>query len=86
MQGERLAGRRRDGLLRQVVAGWPEAAGRDQNIAALERVVHGLFEPLHIVADDRRVQKVDAEHRKRLRHDRRVGIDGLAEQQLGADR
>ena len=82
VQNKLLARSRRHGLLRQVVARRPKAARRDENIASVERVVNGLFQSAHVVADYGGVEQINAERRKRLCNDCCVRVHGLAEQKL----
>ena len=75
----------RDRLARQVVLRRAEAAGADDEVAALARPPDRLRQPVEVVADDVLVVDVDAERRQPRRDVRRVRIDDLAEQDLGAD-
>ena len=62
----------------------PQTAGGDDQIAARERLAQHGFQTPGIVAHHMNVQQIHAQGRKFARHMGRVGIDGMAEQKLGA--
>ena len=76
---------RADRFARQVVLRRAEAAGADDDVGALARAADGLGQSIEVVADDGLEVDVDAERRQPGRDEGGVGIDDLAEQDLGAD-
>ena len=75
-----------DGLLREIIARGAEAARGDDHVRPLLGAADDLLETAGIVAHDGLPEDVDAELREQARDVRGVGVDRLAEQQLGADR
>jgi hypothetical protein len=74
-----------DRFPRDVVLGRAEPAAEDQGIAPGETMADRLDDPLKIVADFGLEVGVDPGQRQLLAHPGGVGVDDLAEQQLGAD-
>ena len=74
-----------DRLACDVVLGRPEAAAHDDGVAASQRRAQGEHDALPVVADLGLEVRVDADHRQVLTDPRRVRVDDLAEEQLGAD-
>ena len=85
VEDELLAEGGGDGLLREIVARGAEAARGDDHVGALLRAADDLLEPAGIVAHDGLPEDVDAELAQQARNVGGVGVDRLAEQQLGAD-
>ena len=63
----------------------PEPAAADHGVAAIERDADRLDDPVDVVADLRLEVGVDACESQLLTDPRRVGVDDLAQQELGAD-
>ena len=83
---ERDAHHRGERLARDVVLRRPEAAARDHRVAARKADADALDHALEVVADLGLKMRVDADERQLLADPARIGVDDLAEQQLGADR
>ena len=77
---------RSDRITREVVVGGAETAAHDHRIGGLEEPPELGLDPPDVVADLHLHERVDAVRRQLPADPRRVGIDDLAEQQLGADR
>ncbi len=63
----------------------PEAAAHDDRVGAFEQLAQALHHALEVVAHLAVLAGVDARRRELLADPRAVGVDDLAEQQLGAD-
>ena len=74
-----------DGLLGEVVQGGAKAARGDHEIAAGEGLDQALPEALGVVAHGGHVLEVDAKLGKLSGEEGGVGVDGVPEEQLGAD-
>ena len=74
-----------DGLTGQVVLGRAEAAARDDDVRAAEGAIDYRLHAVGVVTDDGLVVEVDADIGEASGHPGRVGVDDLAEQELGAD-
>ena len=72
-----------DYLSGQVVLGRAESAPGDDDVGAVEGVGDDLFHAARVVADHGLVEEVDAEVGEALGHPCGVGVDDLAEQELG---
>ena len=72
-------------MLRHVVASRPEAAGRDHESRAIERVRHRGANRVRAVRDRAVTNDVDAGRGQRPSQLRGIGIRGESQQQLGAD-
>ena len=81
-----LVARRRDGLPGQVVRRGPEAAGRNDEIGALESVPERLRDRVEIVGECLEPSHPDARLGERARQLAGVRVAGLTDGQLGADR
>ena len=75
-----------DRVTRQVVLGRPDAAADEHRVAAFEQVAQRLDDPRLVVADHAVLVGIDARRRELLADPGTVGVDDLAEQQLGTDR
>src|SRR5690606_33366910 len=75
-----------DGVAGDVVLGRPEPTADDHRGGAGQRELEGADDALEVVAHDLAVGVVDAGQGQLLADPGRVGVDDLAEQQLGADR
>ena len=73
-------------LLGQIVAGRPEAAGRDDDVGAALGDLDAGAQPFGVVAHDGVPAHVDPDPREHLGDIARVGVRHMAEQQLGPDR
>ena len=82
---ERHAHHLGDGLAGDVVLGGAEAAAHDDGIGAVERLAERRDDAVVVVADLRLAQVLDAAEGELLADPRRVRVDDLPEQQLGAD-
>ena len=76
--GDRLAG--------DVVGRGAEPAAHDDRVGAVEQLAQALHHAVEVVADLAVLAGVDARGGELLADPRAVGVDDLAEQQLGADR
>jgi hypothetical protein len=74
-----------DGRARAIVAGGPEAAGRDDGTGTVERFSNGSGNVRCIVADGRAADDRDANRRELACEVRRIGVDGVAEEQFVAN-
>ena len=74
-----------DRLACDIVLGRAEAAAHDDGVTARQRGANGEHDALVVVADLGLEERVDARQRETLADPRRVGVDDLAEEQLGAD-
>jgi hypothetical protein len=74
-----------DGLARDVVLRGPEATAHDDRVAARQRAADGEHHARLVVAHLGLEVGVDPGQRELLPDPRRVGVDHLSEQQLGAD-
>jgi hypothetical protein len=81
----RFAERRGDRLAGEVVLGRAETAGGDDEVAPLDRSPERLGGPAEVVADGRHVHEVDPEARQPCGQIRRICVDDLTKEQLGAD-
>lgn len=79
---ERDAERAGHDLLGQVVARRAEAAGRNDEVGAGAGKLHRLLKPRAVIADNGLPIDIDAQLREQARDSRRVGIDGVAEEQF----
>ena len=75
-----------DRVARQIVLGRAEPAADEHRVAALEQVAERLDDARLVVADHAVLVGVDARRRELLADPGAVGVDDLAEQQLGTDR
>ena len=75
-----------EGLARDVVLRRAEAAAADHGVAALEGEPDAPDHALEVVADFGLEMGVDAGEREPFADPARIGVDDLAEQQLGPDR
>src|SRR5665213_3104002 len=86
VQHQRFPDRASDGVLGQIVDGRTEAAGGDRAVGALEHAAQHRREPIGVVADRVLRVDVDAVIGEHVREMRAIGIDQVAEQDLGPDR
>ncbi len=86
VQHQRRADRARHRVLGQVVHRRPEAAGGDRAVGARQHVLQHRREPVGVVAHRVLGEHVDAVVGQHARDVHAVGVDQLAEQDLGADR
>ena len=82
---ERYAEHLGDGLAGDVVLGRPQPAAADDGVASGQGLADGGDDPGLVVADLDLEVGVDAGQGQLLADPGRVGVDHLAEQQLGAD-
>ena len=75
-----------DGLAGEVVLGGAEAAGHDDDVGALEGDLDGAGEAVEVIADGGLVVEVDADGGQAGGEVRGVGVEDLAEEDLGAER
>ena len=62
-----------------------QSAANDDGVGVDQRAAQGRLDSPEVVADFDLQQRVDAVGSQLLSHPRTVGVDDLAEQQLGAD-
>lgn len=74
-----------DRLLAEVVVGGAETARRDDDVVARERLVERLAQAFGVVADRRVAVDVDPQLRQPPGDHLGVGVDDVAEQDLGSD-
>ena len=74
-----------DDLACQVVLRGTEPPAGDDDIRPLQRPLNDLFHPSGVVANDRLEIKINAQRSQSLRHPGGIGVDDLAEEQLGSD-
>jgi hypothetical protein len=83
--GELDAGELGDGVAGAVILRGPEAAGGDDDVVLVGRATQRGADLGESVAHDRVPPHVDAELDEPGRQPCRIGVDGVAEEQLGAD-
>ena len=85
MQLHLLAENGRECFLGQVVEGWAEAAGGDDDVGAVLCLADNALKAGRIVTDNGLVKYVDAELGKTLRDELCIGVHDVAQQDLRAD-
>ena len=75
--GDRLAG--------EVVLGRAEAAGHEDDVGALEAALDRVREAVEVIADLGHEVEVDPDRGQTPGNVRRVGVEYLAEEDLGSD-
>src|SRR4029079_15894512 len=74
-----------DRLAVDVVGRGPEPTADDDGVGAAEQLAQALHHAVEVVADLAVLTGVDARHRQLLADPGAVGVDDLAEQEVGAD-
>jgi hypothetical protein len=85
LDGQRLVQGSGDGLARDVVLGGSEAAGGQRQVGAVPGAAKDIYQAVQVVTHLGRPVQVDAQRRQAGSQVVGVGVQELAQQDLGAD-